>query len=324
MTSEELTPRDELPALIGPDPRPPATIDPGLIGAILATINARTARTYLADYRDFARFLGAGSPEAAVEALTGMGSGHANACALAYRVHLADRGLSAGTVARRLVALRSACKSARRLGRIAWGLDVPGPKPEPYRDTRGPGSDGWRRMLTAAEAGAGKPRGRRDLALLRLLHDLALRRGEVVALDLADLDLDAAAVAVVGKGKTEAVRLTLPGPTRRALAGWLDAHPDPRAPLFVRLDAAGRGGAGRLTGEAVRRTVAELGRVAGLSRVPRPHGLRHQAITAALDAGRDVRDVRKFFRHAKLDTVLIYDDARRDIAGDIAALVAGE
>jgi integrase/recombinase XerC len=52
--------------------------------------------------------------------------------------------------------------------------------------------------------------------------------------------------------------------------------------------------------------------------------LRHQAITAALDAGRDVRDVRKFSRHAKLETVLIYEDNRADVAGDVASLVAGE
>ena len=77
-------------------------------------------------------------------------------------------------------------------------------------------------------------------------------------------------------------------------------------------------------GEAVRLLVAGLGRRAGLSRIVRPHGLRHEAITAALDAGRDVRDVRKFSRHAKLDTVLVYDDNRADVAGDIARTVAGE
>ncbi len=131
-------------------------------------------------------------------------------------------------------------------------------------------------------------------------------------------------MAVIGKGKTEAVRLTLPRPTRAALAGWLADRGDGPGPLFVRLDRARAGPAGRLTGEAVRRIVAALGRKAGLARVVRPHGLRHQAITAALDAGRDVRDVRKFSRHAKLETVLIYDDSRRDVAGDIASLVAGD
>jgi integrase/recombinase XerC len=42
----------------------------------------------------------------------------------------------------------------------------------------------------------------------------------------------------------------------------------------------------------------------------------------ALDAGLDVRPVRRFSRHAKLDTLLVYDDNRRDLAGDVARKVA--
>ena len=204
---------------------------------------------------------------------------------------------------------------------------MPGPRPEPYRDTRGPGAEGWRRLLDLArsDAAAGTARGLRDLALLRLLHDLALRRGEAVGLDLADVDLDGspATVAVVGKGKLVASRLSLSRQARAALAAWVAARGPGPGPLFVRLDRAGPG-RGRLTGESVRRLVGGLGRRAGLARAVRPHGLRHQAITAALDAGRDVRDVRRFSRHASLDTVLIYDDARRDVAGDVAQLVAGD
>lgn len=294
-----------------------------LVTAILATINARTARTYLSDYRDFGAFLGLADPREAIDALIGMGQGEANRAALAYRVHMADRKLAPGTIARRLVALRSACKAARRVGRINWGLDVPGPKPEPYRDTRGPGRDGWRSMLATAKADP-SAKGRRDLAIVRLLHDLALRRGEVVALDLADVELAAGTVAVIGKGKLVATRLTLSSQAKEAIVDWLAVRPIGSPALFVRLDSAAGSDPGRLTGDAVRRIVAAIGARAGLARVPRPHGLRHQAITSALDSGRDVRDVRKFSRHAKLDTVLIYDDARRDVAGDIAQAIADD
>src|SRR5581483_11176356 len=158
-----------------------------------------------------ARFLGRPDPAAAVELLITLGPGGANACALAYRVWMTDRGLSAGTVARRLVALRSACKAARRVGRITWGLDVPGPRPETYRDTRGPGAAGWPALLDAAKAAAatGTPKGLRDLA---------------------DVRLEESTVAVLGKGKTERTRLTLPEPTRAALAAWIAVrgpHPGP-------------------------------------------------------------------------------------------------
>ena len=60
-------------------------------------------------------------------------------------------------------------------------------------------------------------KGIRDRAILRLLHDLALRRGEVVGLDAKDLDLEAGTVAVLGKGRTGKVNLSLPEPTREAL-----------------------------------------------------------------------------------------------------------
>jgi integrase len=55
-----------------------------------------------------------------------------------------------------------------------------------------------------------------------------------------------------------------------------------------------------------------------------PHGLRHAAITTALDVTRgDVRAVQRLSRHAKVDTVLVYDDARRDLGGEVAKLIAG-
>jgi len=61
--------------------------------------------------------------------------------------------------------------------------------------------------------------------------------------------------------------------------------------------------------------------VTGLAREARAHGLRHQGITRALDKTHgDVRKVRTFSRHAKVETVLIYDDARKDEGGDITRM----
>ena len=55
-----------------------------------------------------------------------------------------------------------------------------------------------------------------------------------------------------------------------------------------------------------------------------PHGLRHAAITEALDlTGGDVRKVQRFSRHRDLQTLTIYDDARIDMGGEVAKLVAG-
>ena len=92
--------------------------------------------------------------------------------------------------------------------------------------------------------------------------------------------------------------------------------------MFVRLDRAAAG-PDRLTDTAVFLIVRDLGRKAGLAKPVRPHGLRHEAITRALDKiNGDVRTVQRFSRHADTRTVLLYDDRRKDVAGDVAKLVA--
>ena len=136
-----------------------------------------------------------------------------------------DRGnLAPATIARRLAALRSVVELARTLGRVAWAIDIPSPRAEAYRDTRGPGLEGWKSLLPAARKRATTAKGKRDLALVRLMHDLGLRRGEVVALDLGDLDLEAGTVAIVGNGKSEKTNVTLNAADGGGLADWVAAR----------------------------------------------------------------------------------------------------
>ena len=55
----------------------------------------------------------------------------------------------------------------------------------------------------------------------------------------------------------------------------------------------------------------------------RPHGHRHAAITEALGlTGGDVRAVQPFSRHRNAQTLLQYDDSRKDLAGGVARWVA--
>ena len=300
----------------------PATIDQvDLLGAFLAGRKPTTLRAYQKDLADFAAFLGVPDAAAAVALLVSGTAGQANTLALGYKAHLIERGLAPATVARRLAALRSVVKLARTLGRVTWTIDIGSPKTETYRDTRGPGLAGWKAMLAAAKEQATTPKGKRDLALIRLMHDEGLRRGEVVALDLADVDLEAKTVAVVSKGKSEKLLVTLNGPTAAALADWIAARGLWPGALFVRLDRAAASPT-RLNAGNVARVSHALGRRAGLARGTNPHGLRHQGITRALDlAHGDVRRVRRFSRHAKLETLLRYDDNRRDEAGAIAHLL---
>lgn len=307
-------------------PAPPGSID--LHAAVLGGRNARTVAAYRSDFDDFGEHLGLGPGAGgrALDTLIALPRGAAIACVLGYRAALSDLGRSAATIKRRLAALRSAVKLARQLGLVAWALEVEAPRVESYRDTRGPGRDGWRALLDAARARATSPKGRRNLALVRLLHDLALRRAEAVGLDSGDVDLDGGTVAILGKGRSGKEILTLPPGTRAALADWIAARGDWPGPLFPRLDAARHlDPRGRIALKTVNALIGSLGRSARLSRPCRPHGLRHEAITRALDlTGGDVRSVQRFSRHKNLDVLLAYDDNRRDLGGDVAKLVSDD
>ena len=295
-----------------------ANVATRLVEAFLAGKSARTLTAYSHDLTDFAAFVGAGTIDDAARTLLAQSPGDANGTGLAYRAHLLERDLAPATVNRRLAAVRSLVSLAQVLGMIPWALHVAGVKSKAYRDTRGPGCNGFKALLAVAVTQ--KPyKAARDVALLHLLYDLALRRGEVVALDLADVDLDGGTVAITGKGRTEKERRTLPLPTRAVLDAWRTERGTDPGPLFVNVDRARKGG--RLTGAGLYAVVRALGKKAGVT--ARPHGLRHAAITEALElTGGNVRAVAKFSRHADLRTLGFYDDNRTDLAGEIAALVA--
>lgn len=286
----------------------------------LASLSERTREAYQQDLLDFMRFMEVGSEFDAVRALTEPGAASANMTALRYRTHLVERKLAPATVNRRLAALRSAIGLLRVAGAISWALEVKPVKAMKYRDTRGPGVAGVRSLLRAIEGQSEKAL--RDRALIHLLFDLGLRRGEVVSLDVEHLDMAGQRLQVAGKGRGgEREALTIPSQALDALRAYLFTRGNPTSgPLLTSCDRAKKGD-GRLTGEGIRKVLATIATAAGLGKV-RPHGLRHAAITAALDAGRDVREVLRFSRHRDPRTLMHYDDSRKDHAGEVASVVA--
>ncbi|MBP2227198.1 integrase/recombinase XerC [Azospirillum agricola] len=292
-----------------------------LLDAFYAGRGANTVRAYRQDHEDFRAFVarqtgiaGFGdSAERVVRLLLAIEHGQANALALGYRNDMTGRGLQPATVNRRLAALRSVVKQGNMLGLVAWALEVENVDSSAYRDTRGPGREGVKAMIAQAK-GRTDAKGVRDTAIVRLLHDVALRRGEVVSLDLEHYESRRGTLAVLGKGRTQRERVSLPAATRTALEAWVAERGIHPGPLFHRLDAAGRGGR-RLTGSAVHQIVRGLGTEVGIA--TRPHGLRHTAITSALDASNgDVRKVQRFSRHRDVRLLQTYDDNRSDFAGE--------
>jgi integrase/recombinase XerC len=301
-------------------------IDDGarLHAEFLAGRSPHTLDAYARDIEAFARFLGETRPEAALSRLVRGTIGEANRLLRMYRGHMRDAKLSPATINRRLAAIRSALRFARSTGRVNWTPEIEGVKVQAYRDTAGPGLDGTRAMLERAKAQ--EPiKAARDVALIRLMFDLGLRRGEVAGLDLEDIDRDGCKLWIRGKGRAQKESRSLPERTLAALSAWLAirgqvAAADERA-VFVNLsgptDTRGR----RITGRSLHRAIAGLGAHVGIK--TRPHGLRHASITAALDANNgDVRAVQQHARHANPQTTMRYDDNRRDLAGKVAASLA--
>ncbi len=196
-------------------------------------------------------------------------------------------------------------------------------KSEPFRDTRGPGKQGFRTLLQELD-GRRTPKAIRDRCALRLLYDLALRCGEVVSLDVEDVDIAQATLAVTGKGSTAKQVLSVPEATRSALQAWLDIRGQEPGPLFTNLDRASE--KGRLSTVGLYKVVRGLGERVGLK--VRPHGLRHTAITEACKAaqanGIGLEEVLDFSRHSRksIAILMVYRDRERNVQGTLASLVA--
>jgi integrase/recombinase XerC len=307
-------------AALVPAPEVSISISPqGVLEAFLSGRNPNTLDAYRRDLEDFRDFLKVEGLGQAAAALLSRGQGPANALALSYRTHLMARRLSPATINRRIAALKSLVKLARLVGLVPFALEVQLVRDEKYRDTRGPGRDGVQLLLeTTFERG--DPKALRDRAIVRLLYDLALRRSEVIGLDLSHVDLKQKTISILGKGAGGRQLLTLPPETRDTLRSWMRVRGEEPGPLFTSFDRAQKGD-GRLTPGGLYAVVRQLGKLAGLK--VRPHGLRHAAITEALDAtGGNVRAVQRFSRHKDLRILCVYDDARQDLAGEVACLIA--
>jgi integrase/recombinase XerC len=291
-----------------------------IVESFFAGRNERTLRAYRHDLDDFARFSGEASVTSATRQLFSLTAFEANVVAIRYRADLLQRGLQSASVNRRLAALRSLVKLGAALGAIAWELTLKNERTTPYRDTRGPNAATVRRLLLAISK-RNDAQGVRDFALLRLLYDLALRRHEVETLDLEHVSFSQMAISVLRKGNRERSPLTIAPITAAALERWIAARGSEPGALFTNFDRARKAEGRSLTGTSINRIVQAWGRRLGIALTA--HKLRHAAITAALDATQgNVRAVARFSGHRKIETVLIYDDNRLDLGGEISRLIA--
>ena len=163
--------------------------------------------------------------------------------------------------------------------------------------------DQVRRVLRSCNRGTAL--GLRDYTILLLLARLGLRAGEVVRLNLEDIDWDNARITVCGKGGKWA-QLPLPADVARAIAHYL-RRVRPRCAgrrVFIR-DYAPAGGFNSAAAVAsiVKRALARAGVT---STRKGAHLLRHSLATDMLRRGASLDEIGEVLRHKSPDTTAIY------------------
>jgi integrase/recombinase XerC len=229
-----------------------------------------------------------------------------------YSAWLAGRGYAPSTIARRLASLRSFFRFLRRRGLVtadpAAGLRNPRQAKRLPKLLR---VDQVIRLLEAVpiETAAGI----RDRAMLETLYGGGLRVGELVGLNLADLDGESDLVRVRGKGRRE--RLC---PVGEIAAAWLRRWISLRRPKHSNEPAVFLNQRGtRLTARSVGRLLEAHLLRAGLVDTASPHTLRHSFATHLLDGGADLRSVQELLGHRNLTTTQLYTQVTQDRILDI-------
>ena len=240
-----------------------------------------TVSAYRRDLRDLINFLGDRDVS-----LIGMGD------LRAFLKQLYQMGHCASTIGRKLATLRSFFVFAQREGLVEenYARALRAPKREqrlpPLVDT-----DGIKRLLDAPDD---SPLGIRDRALLEVLYSAGLRVSELVGLNVADVDLEAGTVKVVGKGNRE--RLAPIG--KHAIAALKACIGDREGAVYTNY----RGG--RLSTRGVQKMLDKYTAQVGLEATP--HSLRHSFATHLLDNGADIRSVQEMLGHLSIASTQIY------------------
>jgi integrase/recombinase XerC len=168
----------------------------------------------------------------------------------------------------------------------------------PAATARGDGPRAWRARWMRL----------RDRALVELLYGTGIRIGELVALDVRDLELAAREIRVMGKGRKERI-VPVPEQARIALKAWLDLRRHPGVlsePLFISLRPRREEKPRRLAAREARRILGERALGADLSEHVHPHRLRHSYATHLLDMGADLREIQELLGHVSLSTTQKY------------------
>lgn len=140
----------------------------------------------------------------------------------------------------------------------------------------------------------------RDLAIIDLLYSTGIRIGELVRLNIDDIDFEERECIVFGKGDKER-RVYFDAKTKIHLTDYINSRFDTNPALFVTLDAPYN----RLQISGVEIRLRRLGRELGINKV-HPHKFRRTMATRAIDKGMPIEQVQKLLGHSQIDTTMHY------------------
>lgn len=141
---------------------------------------------------------------------------------------------------------------------------------------------------------------KRDLAIIDLLYSTGIRVGELVNLNIDDIDFEGRECIVYGKGDKER-RVYFDAKAKVHLKEYMEARTDTNEALFVTLNAP----YDRLKISGVEIRLRKLGRTLELEKI-HPHKFRRSMATRAIDKGMPIEQVQKILGHSQIDTTMQY------------------
>lgn len=140
----------------------------------------------------------------------------------------------------------------------------------------------------------------RDLAIIDLLYSTGIRVGELVNLNISDIDFEARECVVFGKGDKER-KVYFDAKAKIHLQEYLNSRCDDNPALFVTLDSP----YDRLKISGVEIRIRKLGRKLNMERI-HPHKFRRTMATRAIDKGMPIEQVQRLLGHSQIDTTMQY------------------
>lgn len=210
-------------------------------------------------------------------------------------------GIDGRSLQRELSSLRSFTRYLLREGRINDDpvLDISAPRSK----QRLPETMNVDQMSVLLDTTVTEPLDVRDLAMMELFYSSGLRLAELVGVDLADLDLQAGLVRVLGKGSRVRV-VPVGGKAVAAIRQWLKVREGMVRGECPALFLSRRGG--RIARRTVQTRVHEWARKRGLQAHAWPHKLRHSFASHLLESSGDLRAVQELLGHANISTTQVY------------------